>query len=469
MASMTMGKAPITKPLTNKKGLRDYQIPHTENLVAVIRKNRYALDTSDPGTGKTYTAIATAREFGLTLAIVCPKSVVDAWESVLKFFGMKTYFIVNWEGAKTEKFKHGSWNYRTGEYVWHLSDQKILLVLDEVHKAKGVDSQNSAMLIAAKAQNLITLCLSATAADNPRDMRGLGYRMDLHELVNFKIWSESLGCYQDTQGKEERSVWRCEDPIEAMKEVHRLIYPHKSARMRIIDIPDFPKTQITADLYPIKDLKKQNEAYGHLIAEIKALQIEAKQGWAGAAMTLNTRYRQLTERLKIDLLVSLTKDYLENRKSVVIFVNYTDTLLELSSHFPKCSLIYGGQTKKGEREANISAFQSDKNRVCIANIRAGGVGVSLHDLNGKYGRVSLICPTYSGQDLIQACGRIHRNGGGNTLQRIIYAKGTVEEEMCRKVAKRVESIGAINDGDLREEDIMGFKTPIEFNIDGDEI
>jgi hypothetical protein len=41
--------------------------------------------------------------------------------------------------------------------------------------------------------------------------------------------------------------------------------------------------------------------------------------------------------------------------------------------------------------------------------------------------------------------------------------------MCRKVAKRVESIQALNDGDLREEDIMGFKTPIEFNLEGDEI
>ena len=466
----TMTKALITLPLSNKKGLRNYQVPHTENLVAVLRKNRYALDTSDPGTGKTYTAIATARELGLTLAIVCPKSVVDAWESVLSFFNMKAYFVTNWEGAKTEKFKHGSWDYRTGEYVWHLSDQKILLVLDEVHKAKGVDSQNSAMLIASKAQNIITLCLSATAADNPRDMRGLGYRMGLHDLLDFKIWSESLGCYQDTQGKEERPVWRCEDATESMLAINRLIYPHKSARMRIIDIPDFPKTQITADLYPIKDYKRQNEAYERLIAEISQLQKDAKQGWAGAALTLNMRYRQLTEHLKVDLLGSLTNDYLENRKSVVLFVNYTETLFELLKKFPKACCIHGGQTRKGERTAEIARFQSDKSRIMIANIRAGGVGVSLHDLNGKYGRVSLICPTYSAQDLIQGCGRIHRNGGMSTsLQRIIYAKDTVEVEMCRKVAKRVESIQALNDGDLREEDIMGFKTPIEFNLEGDEI
>ncbi len=450
--------------LRNNKGLLDYQIPHTSNLVSVLGKNRYALDMSDPGTGKTYTAVAACRELRLTPAIVCPKSVVPAWERVLKDFGIKPYFVTNWEGAKSEGFKHGFYNYRTGVYTWNLGRTQILLILDEVHKAKGVDSQNSAMLIAAKAQDLITLCLSATAADNPRDMRGLGYRLDLHDLINFKMWSEEMGCYQDTQGRDERVVWRCQDADAAMLTVHRQIYPSKAARMRIADLGDrFPETQITAALYEIKGWKKQNDAYDTLLKEIKQLQKDAKEGWPSAALTLNMRYRQLTEFLKIDTLVALTNDYLENNKSVAIFVNYTETLMLLVQRLPKASLIYGDQTKKGEREREIQDFQDDKARVIICNIKAGGVGVSLHDLHGKYGRVALICPTYSAQDLIQATGRVHRAGGkSKSLQRIIYAKGTVEEEMCRKVATRVASIQALNDGDLRETDIMGFKSPVPF-------
>lgn len=450
--------------LRNVKCLFDYQIPHAEEGVKTLEKHRYCLDMSDPGTGKTYTAIAMARELYLTPAIVCPKTVIPAWESVLKYFGITPYFLTNWEGAKSQNFKHGSFDYKTGVYTWKLGRTKILLILDEAHKAKGVDSQNSAMLIAAKAQDLITLCLSATAADNPRDMRALGYRLDLHDLINFKQWSESMGCYQDTQGRDERIVWRCEDSEASMLSIHKQIFPGKAIRMKITDLGDrFPETQIKADLYEIKDYKKQNEAYEKLLEEIKQLQKDAKEGWPSAALTLNTRYRQLTEHLKVDLLTALTHDYLENKKSVVIFVNYTETLLELLKKFPKASLIYGGQTGKGEREKNIKAFQEDKARVIICNIKAGGVGVSLHDLNGRYGRVSLICPTYSASDLIQATGRVHRAGGkSKSLQRIVYAKGTVEEEMCRKVALRVESIQALNDGDLREKDIMGFKSKIPF-------
>jgi superfamily II DNA or RNA helicase len=250
-----------------------------------------------------------------------------------------------------------------------------------------------------------------------------------------------------------------------MLNVHKMIYPAKAARMRIADLGDrFPETQITADLYEIKGWKRQNEAFEKLMEEIKTLQKEAKEGWPSAALTLNMRYRQLTEHLKVDTLTALTNDYLENKKSVAIFVNYTETLFELAKKFPKASLIHGGQIRKGEREAEIQRFQDDKARVIISNIKAGGVGVSLHDLHGRYGRVSLICPTYSAQDLIQAAGRVHRAGGmSKSLQRIIYAKGTVEEEMCRKVATRVASIQALNDGDLREHDIMGFKSPIPFD------
>lgn len=451
--------------LRNTKCLYTYQIPHTENLVRILQKNRYCLDASDPGTGKTYTAIALARELMLTPAIVCPLSVVPAWENVLKYFGVKPYFVTNWEGAKSEGFEHGSYNYRTGEYTWKLGRTKILLIIDEVHKAKGLDTQNAAMVIAAKKQDLITLCLSATAADNPRDMRALGYRLDLHDLIDFKQWSERMGCYQDTQGRDERIVWRCDDAEKAMLSIHRELFPHKAVRMRIKDLGDlFPETQITADLYQIKDWRRQNEAYETLIAQIKALQKDAKEGWPSAALTLNLRYRQLTEHLKIDTLTQLTKDALENRQSVALFVNYSETLSELLKKFPKAALIHGGQTRRGEREQEIQKFQSDKARVIICNIRAGGVGVSLHDVTGKYQRLSLICPTYSAQDLIQVTGRVHRAGGlSKSLQRIIYAKGTIEEELCRKVAARVESIQALNDGDLRERDIMGFKTPIPFN------
>ncbi len=442
-------------PLQNRLGLLAYQVPHAERLVAAMRRYGYALDASDAGTGKTYVAFAVARELGLTPAIVCPKSVIPAWERVGAFFGIRPYFVMNWEGCKSAKFAHGTLDQRTGDYFWKLGRTKILLVSDEVHKAGGEYTDNAKMLIAATRQKLPTLDLSATAADTPRRMRALGYNLGLHDLQNFRGWSQALGCYQMEYNGQARG-WGCSDPVAAMGEIHRHLFPAKGSRMRIADLGDaFPDTQITADLYPISKTKLQNEAYHELLEAIEKLKREKKAGWAAAAMVLNLRYRQQAETLKVDLLTQLTKDYLESGLSVVVFVNFTKTLHELKDAFPSAAVIHGQQSSM-ERQAEIDRFQSDSTRVIVANIMAGGVGVSLHDLHGDQPRVALICPTYSAKDLKQALGRVHRaNGKSKSLQRIIYAAGTVEEAVCKAVAKRLEAISSLNDGDLYEKDLLG--------------
>lgn len=438
-------------PLRNNQRLKPYQVPHTEQMAAAMRKFGYAIDASDAGTGKTYSTYALARELNLRLAVVCPLTVVPAWVKVGKFFGIKPYFVKNYEGCKSDKFPHGVKDENTDDYFWKLSKTKILLVFDEGHKCKGEYSQNAKMMIAAKEQGIPTVVLSATAANSPVDMRALGFTLGLHDLTDFRAWLKGKGCYQ-----RENNSWNCPDENGEMLEIHKHLFPAKGSRMRIADLGDaFPKTQITADTYPIAKAKLQCEQYDFLVNEIKKLRLEKKEGWAAAALTLNLRYRQLTETLKIDLLASLTNDYLENKKSVVIFVNYDFTVDELQKKFKNCSVIRGGQSSK-EREENIQLFQKDKSRVMVANVKAGGVGVSLHDLNGRFARVALICPTYSAIDLVQVLGRIHREGSKSTsLQRLIYAEGTIEEEICQTVGRRIDAIAKLNDGDLSAKDIFG--------------
>ncbi len=73
----------------------------------------------------------------------------------------------------------------------------------------------------------------------------------------------------------------------------------------------------------------------------------------------------------------------------------------------------------------------------------------MHDINGKYPRVSLISPTFSAQDLKQALGRIHRAGAKSpAIQKIIFCAGTVEEKVAKKVAMKIKNIDTINDGDI---------------------
>ena len=60
----------------NTKGLKEFQIPSVAKLCAAILKNGAALDGSDTGAGKTYTAVGVARDLGMKIAVICPKAVI---------------------------------------------------------------------------------------------------------------------------------------------------------------------------------------------------------------------------------------------------------------------------------------------------------------------------------------------------------------------------------------------------------
>ena len=139
---------------------------------------------------------------------------------------------------------------------------------------------------------------------------------------------------------------------------------------------------------------------------------------------------------------------IEDGNSVVIMVNFRDTITSLAKKL-KTNCIIWGDNKGNERQNNIDAFQADEARVIIVNIVAGGVGVSLHDTHGNHPRVSLISPNDSAPVLRQAFGRIHRTGAkSKSLQKVIFAANTVEETVCCNVKIKLRNLDLMNDGDL---------------------
>lgn len=81
----------------------------------------------------------------------------------------------------------------------------------------------------------------------------------------------------------------------------------------------------------------------------------------------------------------------------------------------------------------------------VCQYAAGGAGVSLH---GPGERIAILNPTPSAMEMKQAMGRIHRMGGGNTVQQILFAAGTIEERVYRTCKDKMQHIDVINDGML---------------------
>jgi superfamily II DNA or RNA helicase len=440
--------------LKDSRGLLEYQITPVQSLCASQIANRLSIDASDAGTGKTYTALVLAREMGLTPCIICTKTGIIDWQRVCDSFNLKPLFIINWQSVKSKKFFYceRSKNQYSGKYFfeWKIPiTGNYLLVFDEIHMAAGTNTQNQEIVIAAAGKYNIHVA-SATIADKIIKLQTIGSLINLFKKEKFFEWLRAEGCVMVDFKK-----WTTLNEREALARISKVIFPRFGVRVKKDNIPGFPPIQNIAKLYKTDHALKQNEHYKKIQVEIKELK---SKGTEASKLVLQVKHRQFAELNKIPILISLIDEQLDNNFSVAVFVNFADTLEQLSTHYKTKCCIHGKQVgNKGEEERRkaIDDFQANKSRLIICNIQAGGVGISLHDIHGGHPRVGIICPTWSALALVQVLGRIHRAGAMSmAMNFLIYAANTIEEKVFEKVVSKIENINALNDGDLAEFEIF---------------
>jgi superfamily II DNA or RNA helicase len=228
------------------------------------------------------------------------------------------------------------------------------------------------------------------------------------------------------------------------------LYPNYASRISISDLGDkFPSNFISVDSYDDENYQLINEEYNKLKEYYKRLEDKTDEKKKNTDLLSNITFsRQRIELYKLGIIVDLTKQYLENKYSIVIFVNFSKSIELLSNILNTKCVVWGNQSLE-ERERNIRHFQRNKEKIIICNIRAGGQSINLHDEHGKHPRVSLIIPSYSSTQLLQALGRIHRASGKTpAIQKIIFCSGTIEESINNRLDKKMKHLNEINDNDL---------------------
>ena len=218
----------------------------------------------------------------------------------------------------------------------------------------------------------------------------------------------------------------------------------------------FPDNHVVSEAYDMGDnTVKINAIYDAMQMELDRLDQRAAN-YSAHVFAIIMEARRRTELLKIPSLVEQVEDWYEEGISPVIFLNFTDSLSALESRLLKnkkltnnIGKIVGGQSEK-QRQLDIDEFNADKKRIMLVNMMAGNAGVSLHDLNGKFPRASILIPGFSAINLLQALGRIARQGGlTKCFQKIIFSSNTIEERACERVQARIDNLSALNDGDLK--------------------
>ena len=425
--------------------LYDWQKDHCDNLTQSIKAHGVAKDGSDTGTGKTVIAMEVARRLGLEPFVVCPKSVIPAWQEWMVKFNQNINYVINYEKLRGGKTDWG-WIPKRGFFRWKTLDpDKMLIIFDEDHRMKGHKSLNSKILISAKALGFRILLLGATSCSNPLEMRAMGYALDMHSGKDWWNWCQKNGC------KKGRFSLEFRNPKPVLKRFHKHIYEGYGSRIRIADLPKgtFPENLIIPDGYSLDE--DIDSIYHNMAAELEALQEKVDQDEDENPLTVQLRARQQIELMKVPTFVELAHDAYAEGSSVAIFVNFKATLEAIAqriSDLCMVSIIEGGQADD-VREVHINRFQRDEARIIICMIQAGGVGISLHDTHGNHPRVSLISPGFSAIELRQTLGRIHRAGSKSpAIQKIIFAAGSIEMRVCAAVKKKLNHLDLINDDEL---------------------
>jgi len=430
--------------------LLDYQIPHLKSLIQIYNNHHRILDTSDTGTGKTYVAIALCLVLNLKPFIICPKSVLSNWKEVIEYFStpdvdtnadtnsdnntdnnhniFTSYELTTYERIYSHKILTKSVpdtesDTAESNLEWdpNVDYSKYLFIFDEVHKCKNSTTGNAALLLTlSNIDSSNILMLSATAVD---------------KLKNFYIYGYVFGLYDSENGFN-----RFLTQYQNLNKISKLLYPKYAARMCRDQIQNiFLHNQII-----MKPIMMENyEEISNMYEELRLTYNKKNLGFF-------QKLRQHIELLKVNTIINLTNQYINSGKSVCIFVNFTNTLKEIARLLDTKSIIYGQQSET-ERSKNINMFNSDQSRIIICNIASGGCGISLHDTNGNYPRISLISPSWSAQDIIQVLGRIHRAmAKSDAEQHILFCAQTFEEKIGMILQQKINNIQMINQNDTNQ-------------------
>src|SRR5271154_6386388 len=278
ITKVTTPKVYSKKILSNntKKKLLSYQESNVVRIINILLLYNVALDGSDTGVGKTYMGAAVCKELKRRPVIMCPKTLIFNWQSILEYFGIEAYDIVNYE-----TLKHGR-TYTTLKYKsiyqWKLPKDAILII-DESHRCKNPKTDNGKLLMSTRQainNKIPVLILSATICEKFTDMRIPFYLFGfIPNTRNFNHYVRTLK--NKYPNKIKRSNYQriadyqiARDNAQAMiifEEIKDYI-----ARIRIRDLGDkFPVNQWCAQQFIAEESDKISEAYEEIATHMLEL------------------------------------------------------------------------------------------------------------------------------------------------------------------------------------------------------
>jgi SNF2 family DNA or RNA helicase len=475
-------------PTTLKLPLRPFQTIGQNYLMCA----KSCLLCDEQGTGKSAQIISTFKALkeqgrATKMMVLCPSSVKGSWaKDIAKFTDLTSVII---EGVpKQRRLLYGqSYDIIIIGYETYLSDfgvtnkssQNIIplpsvqiLVCDECQRLVRFRNKTTQAILILKEKlrveymylltgtpivNKVEDIWSLLCLINP-DIVGEFWQfrnrycvMEYQEIKMLDRAKRKMGIFERIVKKIPKVIGY--KNLDELKVKIEPFYIRREKKDVLKDLPDK-----IYETYEIELTKKQRELYEFLRADFanafkdidvtpaNALIwfIRAKQTCDSAELvdTENKESAKLDElRDLLEDLMPRDKDrnYLPGAHSVVLFSQYREMTDILVREFEDYSPLYlHGQVKSQDRQILIDAFQndSDKFKLFISTLRAGGVGITLTAADV----VILYDKWFSPSANNQAMDRVHRIGQKNAVTVIDFICKDTLEERVEKILERKKAM-----------------------------
>lgn len=348
----------------------DFQIEDAQKIVGMKR----ALIGHDMGCGKTLIATMVGESLkDNKKLVVCPESLRLNWQKEIKQFNKNADVNIIYSNSKEVDLNHewtimGFATVRKFAPLIINSDINAMFV-DEAHNCKAVS--NSGKPSSKQAESVLAIsdkvdyCYPMTGTPMPTRNKDLfnTFRM-LKEYESYKAFFKFGQTFCDAHHNGFGMDYNGSSNEEKLS---FLLNEYMVRRVKKDVLPNLQKQRI---FIPLENSLMSKEAK----ANEKHLRYPNEdETFMGLAMT----GRNLLSQCKIKSAIDLTKSHLDAEESVVIVSEFNETLDKLQEEFGDTACcIRGGMGDKAKQQA-IDDFQSGKKQVCLLNMQAGGVGITL--------------------------------------------------------------------------------------------
>jgi hypothetical protein len=409
--------------------LFDEQYDHVRRLDVIFEKSHVALDFSIMGSGKTYTSTYLAMRKGYTnVMVIAPNVVLPKWHMMNELYQYKFKYVMSYNAIRS---KHNGIIVNDA-----ISDNIVIdfLIIDEMQNIKNINIQHNVckMLIAhvQKSGGKI-LMLSGSPFDKKEHLINI---MTLCGIITNKLsqFSRATGNYEWLGFKEFLNFIKKFNnnilPARTLPELKdskpeklvNVIYDIFQSTLRDSIVSAMSPLKLNAKIYKYNgffniSLNEDNIKLNNKMIELRNIKEESDNNKNNVCMIAQIqKILYYIEVHKLNEMMLFARMQLNNRRKVVICLNYTESIhimQDLMSDVKGIQLLYG-LIPNNLRQTIINNFQlpTFEYPLLICNLNLCSTGIDLDDKSGKFPRVCIVNPNYNTINLYQLSHRFYRRG-----------------------------------------------------------